>query len=101
MIKNQLIYVAHPFGGDKANKYSIDTIMENLVMLDKNNTYLSKGLKICLDMLNRCDALVLCGEWETSKGCIGEWSFAIAKGMPIYTWKEWTDKLKEQGDNSR
>ena len=39
--------------------------------------------------------------WETSKGCIGEWSFAIAKGMPIYTWKEWTDKLKEQGDNSR
>lgn len=40
MIKNQLIYVAHPFGGDKANKYSIDTIMENLVMLDKNNTYL-------------------------------------------------------------
>ena len=83
MIKNQLIYVAHPFGGDKANKYSIDTIMENLVMLDK------------------CDALVLCGGWETSKGCIGEWSFAIAKGMPIYTWKEWTDKLKEQGDNSR
>ena len=41
MIKNQLIYVAHPFGGDEANKYSIDTIMENLVMLDKNNTYLS------------------------------------------------------------
>ena len=33
MIKDQLIYVAHPFGGDKANKYSIDTIMENLVML--------------------------------------------------------------------
>ena len=41
MIKNQLIYVAHPFGGDKANKYSIDTIMENLVMIDKNNTYIS------------------------------------------------------------
>ena len=41
MIKNQLIYVAHPFGKDKANKYSIDTIMENLVMIDKNNTYLS------------------------------------------------------------
>jgi len=83
MIKNQLIYVAHPFGGDKANKYSIDTIMENLVML------------------NKCDALVLCGDWETSKGCIGEWSFAIAKGIPIYTWNAWTDKLKEQGDNSR
>lgn len=63
--------------GIKANKYSIDIIMENLVMLDKNNTYLSplhnfsmlyfdkpysKGLKICLDMLNRCDALVLCGD---------------------------------------
>lgn len=69
MIKDQLIYVAHPFGGNKENKFSIDTIMKNLVMLDKNNTYLSplhnfsmvyfedeyaKGLKICLDMLNRC-----------------------------------------------
>ena len=52
-------------------------------------------------MLNKCDALVLCGDWETSKGCIGEWSFAIAKGMPIYTLKEWSDKLKEQGNNSR
>ena len=29
MINDQLIYVAHPFGGNKANKYSIDTIMEN------------------------------------------------------------------------
>lgn len=79
MIKDQLIYVAHPFGGNKENKFSIDTIMKNLVMLDRNNTYLSplhnfsmvyfadeyaKGLKICLDMLNRCDALVLCGDWE-------------------------------------
>jgi len=41
MIKDQLIYVAHPFGGNKENKSSIDTIMKNLVMLDKNNTYLS------------------------------------------------------------
>lgn len=116
MIKDQLIYVAHPFGGNKENKFSIDAIMKNLVMLDKNNTYLSplhnfsmvyfadeyaKGLKICLDMLNRSDALVLCGDWETSKGCIGEWSFAIAKGMPVYTWEEWTDKLKEQGNQYR
>ena len=35
MIKDQLIYVAHPFGGNKENKFSIDIIMKNLVMLDK------------------------------------------------------------------
>ena len=54
MIKDQLIYVAHPFGGDKANKYSIDTIMENLVMLDKNNTYLSPLLNSIPDFFKTC-----------------------------------------------
>ena len=44
-------------------------------------------------MLNRCDVLVLCGDWQTSKGCIGEWSFALAKGMSIYTWEEWRKQL--------
>lgn len=108
MNKGKLIYLAHPFGGEDSNKKAVDKIMKNIVIDDRNNTYLSplhnfstvyfadeyaKGLKICLEMLNRCDVLVLCGDWQTSKGCIGEWSFALAKGMPIYTWEGWRKQL--------
>lgn len=116
-MSGQLIYVAHPYGGDDINKFGIDQIMENLVLMDKHNVYLSplhnysmlyfeteytKGLQICLDMLDKCQVLVLCGDWESSKGCIGEWAYAKAKGKQVYTWLEWTELLKKKkGDNSR
>lgn len=112
----QLIYVAHPYGGDGKNKASIDDIMKDLVLKDKYNTYLSpihnfsmvyfekryaKGLEICLDMLDKCSILILCGDWQKSRGCIGEWSFAKAMEHKIYTLDEWKAYIETQGDISR
>lgn len=112
----QLIYVAHPYGGDGKNKASIDDIMKDLVLKDKYNTYLSpihnfsmvyfekryaKGLEICLDMLDKCSILILCGDWQKTRGCIGEWSFAKAMGHKIYTLDEWKAYIETQGDISR
>ena len=112
----QLIYVAHPYGEDGKNKVSIDDIMKDLVLKDKYNTYLSpihnfsmvyfekryaKGLEICLDMLDKCSILILCGDWQKSRGCIGEWAFAKAMGHKIYTLDEWKAYIETQGDISR
>ena len=105
----QLIYVAHPYGGDGKNKASIDDIMKDLVLKDKYNTYLSpihnfsmvyfekryaKGLEICLDMLDKCSILILCGDWQ-------KWAFAKAMGHKIYTLDEWKAYIETQGDISR
>lgn len=101
---NNFVYVAHPYGGKAENKEKVNDIMRGLVMGDADNVYLSpidnfgmlyfddeysKGLHICLRMLDKCGQLVLCDGWETSKGCIGEWAYATAKKIPIYTLGEW------------
>ena len=116
MTRNPIVYVAHPYGGDEVNRFAVDRIMTNLVLMDKNHTYVSpihnysmlyfdteyaKGLEICLDLLKECDYLVLCGNWEHSKGCIGEWAYAKAAGIRTFTWSEWTDLIKQQWDCSR
>ena len=112
-MNGRLIYVAHPYGGLEENKTAIDHIMERLVLSDKINVYLSplhnysmvyfeteyaKGLQICLDMLEKCSVLILCGDWQHSKGCIGEWAYANARNIKIYSLEEWEEHLEKQGD---
>lgn len=41
------------------------------------------GLQKCLQLLRRCDILLLCGDWQNSKGCLAEFGFAMARKMPI------------------
>lgn len=41
------------------------------------------GLQRCLRMLDTCDMLLLCGDWKHSKGCLAEFSFAMARHIPI------------------
>lgn len=104
-MRNKLIYVAHPFGNLKDNKLKIDAIMEELVLSDTDNAYVSpihnfgfmylegdeyqKGLNICLRLLEKSDVLVLAGNWKTSRGCVGEFTLAKKIGIPIYTLDEW------------
>lgn len=124
-MNRRLIYVAHPFGSTdeincddviNSNQKTIDKIMKELVLKDRNNVYLSplhnfsmlyfkkeyaKGLQICLDMLEKCSVLILCGDWQHSKGCIGEWAYANARNIKIYSLEEWKEYLDKQGDISR
>lgn len=116
MMNGRLIYVAHPYGGLEENKAAIDSIMERLVLTDKINVYLSplhnfsmvyfeteyaKGLQICLDMLEKCSALILCGDWQHSKGCIGEWAYAKARNIKIYSLDDLEEYIGAQGDIMR
>ena len=41
------------------------------------------GLQKCLCMLSRCDMLLLCGDWQHSKGCMAELGYAMARHIPI------------------
>lgn len=111
-----LVYVAHPYGGDERNAQAVKQIIEDLTEgnhpLLENPTvpavhalfgvaakdlmqavyvppihqqgfmyagtpYLT-GLQKCLELLRRCDVLLLCGDWQNSKGCLAEFGFAMA-----------------------
>lgn len=107
-----IVYVAHPYGGKEVNITAVSVIMRNLIK-NRNCIYFSplhnfsaiyydgeeyaKGLQMCLDVLDHCDALVLCGDWQSSKGCIGEWAYARAKKIKIYTLEEYEALLSKGG----
>ena len=105
MTNKLLVYVAHPYGGKKSNKNKIDKIMNELVMNDSTHDYVSpihnygfmyltgdeyqRGLDICLGLLSHCDVLVLCEDWEHSRGCRGELDHAKKNGKAIFMLDEW------------
>lgn len=108
-----MIYVAHPYGGKENNKLAAEEIMKDLVVNDSKHVYFSpihnfgmvyfekeyeKGLEICLNALERCNGLILCGDWRQSKGCMGEWAYAKAKNIKIYTLTDWKNKINQKED---
>lgn len=106
-----LVYMAHPYGGKESmEKLAADT-MVSVTMADPINAYVSpihnfgmmyfskeyeKGLDICLRLLSQCDVLVLAGDWRNSKGCMGEYGYATASGIEIYTFEEWLVLLEKR-----
>lgn len=95
----RLIYLAHPYGGDEKNVEDAKQMVRRLVQKFPGTVFLSplqatgfyyndipyiEGMHHCLELLSRCDEIWLCKGWEDSKGCMMEYAFAKAKGIPIY-----------------
>jgi hypothetical protein len=88
----KLIYLAHPYGGDENNVEDAKQMVKRLVKKFPETVFLSplqatgfyyndipyiQGMEHCLEMLSRCDELLLCsdyqgGSWQESKGCCME-----------------------------
>lgn len=99
-----LVYVAHPYGGHEENKEKVEGLIKNLVLKSPHHTYVSpihtfgfmyntvktyeQGMKMCTDLLAKCDVLILCDDWRNSEGCNREKDFAEEKGIPIYSYIE-------------
>ena len=107
----KLIYIAHPFGGCPKAVSDVQALIADLHntslpmrtdlepgIVNKcvfvspllqfgfrySDTPYVNGLDKCLELLNRCDILLLSGDWEASRGCMAEYAFAKAKGIPIH-----------------
>lgn len=97
-------YVAHPFSGNKLNIAKSKAIIEEihkkypcLILLNpltifsyekyssEKNAYATQ-LEDCLQLLSKCDHLILSGSWENSRGCLCEWGFAKGKGITVFDW---------------
>lgn len=90
-------YMAHPYGGKKVNIEKACNMAEKLAgrhprmsiinPLD-NFRYLEYfGERDILErekqVLERCDVLIMTGDWRASPGCMGAFSFAYHHGIPI------------------
>ena len=93
MLENsKIVYVAHPFGGLGSNIDKTSDIMKLLCDKFDTITFISpihaygfmyesvdydRGINLCFKLLDLCDTLLLCGEWEHSKGCNMEKEYAL------------------------
>lgn len=41
-----------------------------------------------LTILKRCDAIILCGDWQKSMGCMQEYAAAYVLGIPAFEFNE-------------
>ena len=95
-----LVYVAHPCGGlirknCKECRQIIKMLTKNLgekyvfisPILNFGHMYYDVdyicGIETCIDLLQRCNILLLTGDWKNSKGCLCEYGAARAMQMPV------------------
>lgn len=86
-----LVYISHPYGGKEENKQKVEEIVSNLVKQNSGITYISPihaldylyhdvsyeaGLEMCLNLLEKCDKMLVFGDWKNSRGCTAEVLFA-------------------------
>lgn len=89
----KLIYLAHPFGGQRTNVYKSIDLATKLTMENpdihvfnaahyfyqyENVLTEDEIMKRCLDMVGRCDEIWLAFGWLKSKGCTREREMAIS-----------------------
>jgi hypothetical protein len=95
-----LVYVAHPCSGlirknRKECRQIIKVLTKNLgekyvfisPILNFGHMYYDVdyicGIETCIDLLQRCNILLLTGDWKNSKGCLCEYGAARAMQMPV------------------
>lgn len=99
----KLVYISHPSGGKIENTKHIEYIVRELLksdalynkycfvspvhcygfMYDEYETEYLRGLSFCTDLLEHCDIMLLCGDWEKSRGCTTERNMCIEKNIPM------------------
>lgn len=94
-----VIYIAHPYGGDPDNLEKIHDLINELT-IDYPDDYVfispvplwdeayrvmeyTPGMDKCLELLSRCDELWLAYNWHESPGCMIEYGYAKGAEMPI------------------
>ena len=100
MIKK--IYVAHPFGSHGNMEENRKAVEEKILGFADNHpvdymfispihatgflyfkyTY-EQGIEQCLSLVDACDEIWMCGDWQKSKGCNIEHEHAKKTGMKI------------------
>ena len=91
-----LIYCSHKFGGKLENAKAAELKIKKLQLADPKNTYISPihafgfmyndmeydvGLKLCIDLLAKCDMMLILS--EMSKGVRAEIKYCIDNAIPI------------------
>ena len=101
MNRTKLVYISHPYGNKQENLNRILNLIKHLYDIYGTEKYCfispvpmyyhmyesmdyNSGLKICLDIQEKCDIVLFCKDWKDSKGCNTEWNLATTINQEIY-----------------
>lgn len=105
-----VVYVSHPYGGKGTNRVLCDAAIKMLASQLPEVTFVSAlhairrpynaliykdGLKLCLELEQACDAVLMTGDWGGSVGGQTELAFAYKLGIPV---SQSIEELKEGVD---
>ncbi|MDF2591381.1 MAG: hypothetical protein K0S75_847 [Clostridia bacterium] len=96
--KDCIYYLSHPcttFGDPAANRYAAaiyerclsdmhQITMINPIVIIPVNTEDSVAMIMCRKMFDVCGAIIMCPNWDKSKGCNEEFQWALQDNKPIY-----------------
>ena len=101
----KMFYLSHPYTGDEeknraeayfiasrlARKYP-DVVFFNPLDAMQHTVTAGLGydtvLKQCIEILRRCDGIIMAGDWSESAGCREEFRVAKERGLKLYTIEE-------------
>lgn len=93
-----LIYVSHPYAGLEENKRKIEEVCLKLIKQYPNDVIVSpvhafgyaynavpyeQGLNMCMELLSKCDKMLVYGDWKASRGCTAEVLYAGFNFIPF------------------
>lgn len=93
-----LIYLCHEYGGKQENIDKVQAIAKQLQTNSQNVLYVvphlaighiyhsipyEDGMRLCLAMLEKCDAMITFGEHSKSRGCLLEKQYCGDNGISI------------------
>ena len=90
----RVLFVSHPFGGQYSNYKKIKNLIEMLNSYKYTGKYVfvspvlmfaglygertfEEDIEACKELLDRCDGILMCGDWKNSVGCMEEYRFAL------------------------
>lgn len=100
----KMYYVSHPYTGDEEkNKKEAREITATLkneypahIFINPLDTFqytegwpYEKALKNCIELLGKCDGIIMTGDWEHSRGCKKEKEVADQLDIEITELHEW------------
>lgn len=90
----RVLFISHPFGGQYSNYKKIKNLIEMLNSYKYTGKYVfvspvlmfvglygdrtfEEDIEACKELLDRCDGILMCGDWKNSVGCMEEYRFAL------------------------
>lgn len=94
-----IVYVSHPYGGNKENRDKVENLIRQLQTDYPTYLFISpisafsflydvteyqEGLNMCLWLLDKCDEMWVFGEYEDSVGCMSEIAYCQNYLIPYH-----------------